>query len=236
MDNRRPEFAGRVQRDRIQRLYESDARGMLDEELVDDVGISLLTRIESIFRATKAISGEAWCPHCGRSIQHEHQRNQILKCEPCGWELTWGDFHKSIKGKHLSATGAKPFLEEFAQAYPKARTAKEKMILIDSLLHRFHWELEQELSGPAARDLIGGKPSEILGFLDSLAYGSNSTQEVLQTHREWQPKKEQALSRAQTLAAERETGRRAAADKRRRQEQRKKLVRDAMGTRDRTGD
>ena len=79
MDSRRPEFTGRVQRDKIQRLYESDAKGMLDEELVDDIGISLLTRIESIFRAGKAIFGEAWCPHCGRPIQHQHR----ARCRQC---------------------------------------------------------------------------------------------------------------------------------------------------------
>jgi len=236
MDSRRPEFTGRVQRDKIQRLYESDAKGMLDEELVDDIGISLLTRIESIFRAGKAIFGEAWCPHCGRPIQHQHRSDQVLRCGPCSWELTWGEFHKAIKGKHLAALGTQPFLEEFAREYPKARTAREKMIHIDSLLHRFHWELEQANASPAARDLIGGKSSEILEFLDSLAYGNHSTPETLRTHREWQQKKEQALSRAQTLAEQREAGRNTKADKRRQREERKKLVSKAMAAPEPSGD
>ncbi|MDE2700663.1 MAG: hypothetical protein OXI23_17485, partial [Gemmatimonadota bacterium] len=53
-----------------------------------------------------------------------------------------------------------------------ARSVQEKMILIDTLIHRYHWELEGGLSGPGARDLIGGKPNEIIDFLNNLSYGS----------------------------------------------------------------
>jgi len=38
----------RVPRHKIRRLYESDARGMLDEELLDDVGYGIYARCQDI--------------------------------------------------------------------------------------------------------------------------------------------------------------------------------------------
>ena len=44
---RRPVWAPRVPRFKIAQLYHTDARGLQDEDLADEVGVALLVRIES---------------------------------------------------------------------------------------------------------------------------------------------------------------------------------------------
>jgi hypothetical protein len=62
-------------------------------------------------------------------------------------------------------------------AFPAATTPAKRMILIDRLMHQYHWALEHPQtenrpkgpSRPAAVNLIGGKAWEVLAFLDELS-------------------------------------------------------------------
>ena len=161
----RPTWEGRVPREKIARLYAIDATGLVDEDLIEDVGISLLARVESIFKARQANSGSARCPICDLEIAHDGQKETLLRCDVCNWELSWRKYHGAIRGKHLAAAGLGDFLSDFASSYPRARSAREKMIIIDTLIHRYHWELEGGLTRPGATDLIGGRQNEIPEFL-----------------------------------------------------------------------
>ncbi|MXX02283.1 MAG: hypothetical protein F4X08_02820 [Gemmatimonadetes bacterium] len=170
--------------------------------LIDDVGIGLLVRIEHIFRARKANSGLASCPLCQREIPHDFDPSFLLRCEVCNWDLVWAEYQKSFQGKHLIASGMTSFLKEYVEKYRVARSPQEKLILIDTLIHRYHWELEGGLTGPGARDLIGGKPNEVIDFLNHLSYGSRSSPEILSTRQEWLDKVR--TSRAQYAEAVKE--------------------------------
>lgn len=198
----RPTWAGRVPRHKIAELYKKDALGICDEVLIDDVGIGLLVRIENIFRARAANSGLASCPLCQHEIPHDFDPAFLLRCESCNWELTWAEYHKSKQGKYLIASGMDPFLKEYVEQYRVARSPQEKMILIDTLIHRYHWELEGGLTGPGARNLIGGKPNEVIDFLNQLSYGTSSSPEILATRQEWLDKVRK--SRAQYVEAVKE--------------------------------
>jgi hypothetical protein len=59
-----PPWAPRLPQRLVARLYETDARGILDEELIDEVGYGLLARVESILTATEASRGRVRCPRC----------------------------------------------------------------------------------------------------------------------------------------------------------------------------
>src|SRR5260370_18584882 len=50
---------------RIRRLYETDARGIRDEVLLDEVAYALYSRCESILTVTEAVRGRVKCPRCG---------------------------------------------------------------------------------------------------------------------------------------------------------------------------
>ena len=78
------------------------------------------------------------------------------------------------------------------------------MILIDTLIHRYHWELEGGLTGPGARDLIGGKPSEVIDFLNHLSYGTSSSPEILATREEWLDKVRKSRAQYAEAVKERE--------------------------------
>lgn len=206
-----PRWEGRVPREKIARLYAADATGIPDEDLVEDVGIHLLARIQSIFKARAANSGTATCPVCDAEIEHDGHKETILRCTPCNWSLSWAEYHKSIRGKHLAAAGLGTFLQEYADGYPRAKSIKQKMILIDTLIHRYHWELEGGLTRPGATDLIGGRQNEILPFLNELTYGENSTPELLETREEWIAKVKQSREKSKEKRSRRqdETAKRA---------------------------
>ena len=200
----RPTWAGRVPRHKIAELYKKEALGICDEVLIDDVGIGLLVRIEHIFRAKNANSGLASCPLCQREIPHDFDPAFLLRCESCNWELVWAEYQKSYQGKHLIASGMTAFLEEYVEQYRVARSPQEKLILIDTLIHRYHWELEGGLTGPGARDLIGGKPSEVIDFLNHLSYGTSSSPEILATREEWLDKVRRSRAQYAEAVQERE--------------------------------
>ena len=205
--NDRPTWAGRIPRHKIAELYKKDAAGICDEVLIDEVGIGLLVRIEHIFRARDANSGLASCPICRCEIAHDFDPAFLLRCDACNWELVWAEYQKSFRGKHLIASGMSVFMKEYVEQYRAARTPQEKLILIDTLIHRYHWELEGGLTGPGARDLIGGKPGEVIDFLNHLSYGTSSNPEILSTRQDWLDKVR--ASRQKAAEAIRERDRRA---------------------------
>ena len=181
----RPTWAGRVPRHKIAELYKKDALGICDEDLIDEVGIGLLVRIREIFRAREANSGLARCPLCRCGIAHDFDPAFLIRCESCNWELAWSEYQKSFQGKHLIASGMSAFMKEYLEKYQVAKSPRQKIILIDTLIHRYHWELEGGLTGPGARDLIGGKTQDVIDFLNELSYGTKSNPEILATRQEW---------------------------------------------------
>jgi len=195
MDRARPKWAGRVLRWKIALLYATDARGIVDEELIDEVGCTLLARCESILTTTEAHKGRAACPECGTIMTHNWEKEKLLRCGGCGWELTWPEYHRSYRRKHLLAGGMEPFIREFVEKFPKAKSPGEKMVLIDTLIHKYHWELEGDPGRPGAVNLIGGRPPEVVAFLNELTYGEQSTAGLVENAQAWRRKlsKEDAI-------------------------------------------
>lgn len=181
-----PTWAPRIQPSKIRRLYDLDAQGIYDDELLDDVGYSLRARCQSFLEANAAGSGQAVCPSCGGSVSHRSKKEELMHCIACGWELTWGEYFSTIQHKQLS--GAAPVLElfeDFVLKFPAARKPQEKMLLIDQLLHGFHWDLKQNPTRPVAVNLIEGRLCEVVAFLDTLSYGEASTPGVAEKREEW---------------------------------------------------
>ena len=190
----RPTWASRVSRYEIARLYHSDARGMRDEDLADEVGYGFLARIRDILKVTDAHRGRVHCPECDTVIPRPqsktrmHADEQIVTCPNCGWQLSWGNYYKSYRNKHLLVGGMEPFFREFLVEFPAARGYQQKILLIDTLIHRYHWELEGEPGGPGAVGLIGGTRSEVIAFLNELTYGNKSTPGLAENRQRWRKK------------------------------------------------
>jgi hypothetical protein len=186
----RPRWAPRVPRYKIWQLYHADAQGRRDVELLDEVGWALLARANDCLIATDALRGRVRCPICGEGIRRRYgPRDRVpdeeLTCPKGHWSLTWDQFHRTIRRKHLQSAGLETFFRDFCERYPKARTYGAKMILVDTLLHRYHWQVEGDPGGPGAVNLIGGTRSEVLAFLNQLTYGEQSTPHLTETKARW---------------------------------------------------
>src|SRR2546427_13195711 len=94
-------WAPRVNPQKIRRLYETDARGIVDEELIEEVGFGLYSRCLSILIATEAHAGRLQCPRCDNIISHQGERDAVLQCDRCAWRVRWGDYHRTDQDKHL---------------------------------------------------------------------------------------------------------------------------------------
>ena len=183
MPQHQPPWAGRVPQHQIARLYESDARGILDEELIDEVGYGLLARCESILAFTSSHRGDPICPGCLQSMTRE---GESISCARCQWSCTEEEFLKSNRKKHLHAGRMEPFLEAYRDDFRKARDARARMLLIDVLIHRCHGEYERSdglRSG--AINLIGGKPRLVMEFLDRLGGVRRSELDSEADHQGW---------------------------------------------------
>jgi len=64
-----------------------------------------------------------------------------------------------------------------------------RRVLIDTLIHRFHWESDGQAAGrPGATSLIEGRLKDIMPFLDGLSYGDDTPPEIARTREEWRKK------------------------------------------------
>jgi len=178
---RKPRWAPRVPRELIRRLYESDARGILDEDLVDQVGYALYARSVSMVQATEASHGKVLCPECGLPIQHDRQDDTEISCVRCGWHMKWRVYRRTYRKKKLLGQAALDFLNEFVRRFPQCRSYSDKLIAIDRLIHTFHHQLRKWPTAPIAKNLIEGNVQEVVELLDRLAYGERGTPETLRT-------------------------------------------------------
>lgn len=163
-----PRWAGRVPRWKIARLYRDDALGIHHDELIDDVYYTLRERCGSMIAVAESRRGRAPCPGCGAVVRHTGERHCELRCRRCGWQSRWDAYRRSFAGRHLIAPGLVPFLREFVEGFAAARTPREKLLRIDWLIHRFHWEGSAIRGQPAAATLIRGRAREVNAFLREL--------------------------------------------------------------------
>jgi ribosomal protein L37AE/L43A len=179
-------WAPRVPQHKIRQLYLDDAQAIYDDALIADVGYGLLARCESFLAANEAARGRAICPACSALVPHTGEKSEVMRCAQCGWELTWGEYFATFQHRQLS--GAEPVLElfgDFVQRFPKAKRPQERVFLIDRLIHGFHWYHKFGFTRPVAVNLIEGRLSEVILFLDNLTYGEGSAPGTREAQAEW---------------------------------------------------
>jgi hypothetical protein len=187
---------------KIQALYLNDAQGLYDDELIEEVGIGLLLRCQSILEFTEALEGRVKCKRCSalrRTTILERKTgrpDELLKCPVCGWQIQWR-VYLAESGKtrgQLNAGHARAAFETYLQAYPRSRSAKEKILAIDLLIHEFHRELtgnakQEGAIRTACVNLLDGTATEILDVLDRLACGEASDPALRLQRESWAAQK-----------------------------------------------
>jgi phosphohistidine swiveling domain-containing protein len=184
-----PQWAPRVKQSLIRRLYELDAGGILDEELIDEAGWALYERCQSFIAAVEAVWGRVKCPACGETIQYTPGPGAMLLCPGCRWQMPWQAYFRTIQHKQLSGDAAVvAMFQDYIQQFPKANEPRQKMVLIDQLIHGFHENLQSGPRRAVAVNLIEGRFHEVVAFLDRLSYGEGSTLEIQKSRDEWRRK------------------------------------------------
>jgi hypothetical protein len=183
-------WAQKISQAKIRQLYQKDAQGIVDEELIDDVGVSLLARSESILLVSTA---SARCPKCDTLIEigWGHAEDDIVQCpdEGCTWQAVHRDYHNSWRHQDLIGVRAETAFREFIDRYSRAKGARAKMILIDQLIHAFHQGIRKGMPHrSAANNLIQGSHREVVAFLDGLTYADGSTPGVRESRDQWRVK------------------------------------------------
>jgi hypothetical protein len=151
-------WAPRVSREKLRRLYQADARRIVDEELLDDVGTTLYCRCQDILIVSDAAEGRMICHQCRSIIARDgDDKDQIIVCSSCGWSIGWGDYQRTYRHHELYARGLTEEIQHFISAWERASSPREKMLLIDRLIHVWHWEArtDHDLGGP--RRLISSR-------------------------------------------------------------------------------
>jgi len=100
----------------------------------------------------------AICPKCGAAVRRGPDE---VRCGRCRVRFPWSSLRRHYAASRLLC-GAGP-CEEFAAAFPRAKTDQGQMLLIDRLLHAVH------ARGPLASYFIEDWPQPVTSFLDRLA-------------------------------------------------------------------
>ncbi|HVC33405.1 MAG TPA: hypothetical protein VNL16_07835 [Chloroflexota bacterium] len=209
----KPRWSPRVPRQRLRRLYDGLAAGRAAEELIDDVGITLYLRCKSILTVRDIFEEKRLpCPACGLLVSLADKDwawdrgESTLHCDACGWSMAWADYWATFRHQELGPGGAADIFEEYVRSWEAAQSEREKVLVIDRVIHRWHWETllprpSFGLGRPTGINLIEGNRKDVIAFLDSLTYGADSPDETKATRDAWRQrwqevKERQAAGRA----------------------------------------
>ncbi len=186
-------WAPRVPKWKVRRLYQLEAQGIYDDELLNDVGWTLYLRCRDILIIHDALNGTVRCPRCAQArqttliLRQTHAREEVLLCPTCGWRLTWYEYHQTFKREQLNPGGAVEAFSAFVHDFDAAHTSQARMLAIDRVIHAFHYSLRAQPdlpTRPAGVNLIEGKLTDVVQFLDELS-GIENSPVIQQTGAEW---------------------------------------------------
>jgi ribosomal protein L37AE/L43A len=163
----RPRYAPKLPVALIARLYRSDALGLRDDQLVEDVGWRLHARCRDVLMVSDS---RVRCPECRTELEVPwlvEPPEHVAACPSCGWSITAAAYHASWRHQDLRGGNAREAFAAFVERFPKAATYQERMLLIDRLVHAVH-----TTGGLAARNLFEGRPRKVVEALDALAAGA----------------------------------------------------------------
>ncbi len=185
-----PGWSTRIKAPKILRLYESDAIGLLDTHLLDDVGWALYSRCDSFLESNRARGGQDSTPARRETQLAAGTPKELLHCAACGWECTYRAYMDSIKNQQLDGgPEVIALFQQYVDTFPRAKEPSEKMLAVDRLIHGFHHFLR---SGRTRRlvgiNLIDVHLEFVIDFLNHLTYGPGSTPGVYQTYEMWHEK------------------------------------------------
>lgn len=158
----------KVSRNDLLKLYKSDAMGMLDEELLEDIGLTLYDRCKTSREIYDLMEiGKIKCMECGEILSGPG----VLSCK-CGRVYTYHAYRKSYREDNMPRGAASAVFDRFVTDWERAGSPQEKMRQIDNLVHEFHMaEISGTRGRPVGINLIQGTKKQIVELLCELARG-----------------------------------------------------------------
>jgi hypothetical protein len=148
----------------IVQLYRRDALGIQDAELMDKVGGRLFARCLDVIATTDSL---VHCPVCQAEFHVPwigQPAERAANCPECGWSITAGEYHASFEHQDLLGINARHAFTRFIDEYARAQQYSERMLVVDRLVHAVHAS-----GNTVARNLVEGRPRQVLAVLDELA-------------------------------------------------------------------
>jgi len=162
----RIKWAAKIHPNILKKFYDMSASGVIDDEIVDDVGIRLYLRCESMVMISQK---SLYCPECKSKIIIAGEQGN-LTCNNCDFTFTIEEYRRSFTHRELLLGNAAPYFEKYYNEYPKCRTANEKIIMIDTLIHSFHIDIKTgAVNRIAGNNLIEGSHAQVVSLLDELS-------------------------------------------------------------------
>jgi len=150
----------------LKKFYAMSASGIIDEVLIDDVGIRLYLRCESMVMISQK---SLYCPDCKSKIVIADEQGE-LTCNNCDFTFTIEEYRESFTHRELLLGNAAPYFEKYYNEYLKCTTANEKIIMIDTLIHSFHIDIKTgAVNRIAANNLIEGNHDQVVILLNELS-------------------------------------------------------------------
>jgi hypothetical protein len=160
-------WARKLPGQKLQQMYNSDAQGIQNEELVDEIGYTLYARCLQAKEEMELIQAyKMKCHNCGIILQVD---KLLIECE-CGHQYLFRDYMRSYRKNNMPHGSAKYKFATFIKNWEGVQGYANKMRLIDNLIHEFHFNLLTNTNGrPVAINFIEGTKKQIEELIFGLA-------------------------------------------------------------------
>ena len=164
----RCQWPAMVSRAKLLQLYDSDQKGLQDEALLDEIGVTIAVRCKQAKKIYELMErGAVQCTRCGRVLEYA----PLMECA-CGEAYTYREYRRSFRANNMPRGEASGIFDRFALQWERAKGYAEKMRLVDQLIHEFHISsIDGTPNRPVGINLISGTKAQVEALIEQLAYG-----------------------------------------------------------------
>ena len=203
LDKLRIKWSQRLPLNKLRQLYLSQASGLLDKELLEDVAVTLYLRCKDIIAVDKSRHGEVRCPFCYENKLEEvyiqvnrgeyGEKLDKLQCGECSNEFSYAEYARCTKNKQLNMGGAGDAFKRFINEYEKPALPEKRMLQVDRLIHEFHYSLKAKPRQPTRSvgpNLLNTNLTAVMKFLNELSGIIGDDPDLKTNADKWQQEKE----------------------------------------------
>lgn len=118
---------------KMRELYRSSAAGMLNLELLDDIGVQFYLRcLQGVEEYQLIRTDQLKCHQCGTILPKE---DGLMICS-CGYQYTFQEYVRSFNYQRMPGGSALHVFQDYVEKWPGCRSDTKKMLLIDWMIHQ----------------------------------------------------------------------------------------------------